>query len=585
MFKTIRWRVAIPSFLLLLVAMPALGVYLLHSAQNNQIESIRTGLVNQTTALRALLAEDWQALAEAGGFEGWAVRWGESLETRVTIVDTGGVVLGESLQEPSLSDNHLSRAEFQAASAEGLGSTLGYSPAFDSQALYIAMPVLQDGQTVAFLRLAHSLEQVEAGYARLRLTLFWVTGVLAVLAGLFTAWIASRATRSLRHLRRAAEALTAGDLEARADVAARHEVGDLARAFDRMADRLQEQIESLRAERSKLAVILGQMHDGVVIADPEGKVVLLNKSAEQLFEIGEGEAVGRSLAQALRYYQMVDLWRQCRDTGHEQVVALELPNQRFWQAVASPLEGGLADHTLLLLQDLTRTRRLETVRRDFISNISHELRTPLASLKALAETLRSGALEDPTTAELFLERIETEVDALILMVNELLELARIESGRVPLNLSSVSPGDVLQGAVDRLRLQAEQAGLSVQLDCPDDLPPILADAPRLEQVLVNLIHNAIKFTALGGTVWISAHLADDGMVCFAVRDNGVGIPSEDLSRVFERFYKADRARSGGGTGLGLAIARHLVEAHGGRLWAESVQGQGSTFYLTIPLSN
>jgi two-component system phosphate regulon sensor histidine kinase PhoR len=171
------------------------------------------------------------------------------------------------------------------------------------------------------------------------------------------------------------------------------------------------------------------------------------------------------------------------------------------------------------------------------------------------------------------------------MVNELLELDRIESGRVPLNLSSVSPGDILQGAVDRLRLQAEQAGLTMQLECPDDLPPILADAPRLEQVLVNLIHNAIKFTASGGNVWISAHLVDDGTVCFAVRDDGVGIPSEDLPRVFERFYKADRARSGGGTGLGLAIARHLVEAHGGRLWAESVQGQGSTFYLTIPLSN
>jgi two-component system phosphate regulon sensor histidine kinase PhoR len=281
---------------------------------------------------------------------------------------------------------------------------------------------------------------------------------------------------------------------------------------------------------------------------------------------------------------LVELARECRQTGLESQASIDLPQQgRFIQGIAIPLGEAMPDHILLLFQDLTRVRRLESVRRDFISNISHELRTPLASLKALAETLQSGALEDPPAAQRFLSRMETEVDALSHMVTELLELTRIESGQVPLKLSSISPCQLLENASERLRLQAERAGLSVHIDCSQVLPEVTADPPRLEQVLVNLIHNAVKYTPPGGEIILTAYNQVD-IIIFSVKDTGVGIPSDDLPRVFERFYKADRARSGGGTGLGLAIARHLVEAHGGRIWAESVEGQGSTFFFTIPIS-
>jgi two-component system phosphate regulon sensor histidine kinase PhoR len=224
---------------------------------------------------------------------------------------------------------------------------------------------------------------------------------------------------------------------------------------------------------------------------------------------------------------------------------------------------------------------LETVRRDFISNISHELRTPLASLKALTETLRDGALEDSKAAARFLGRIETEVDALTQMATELLELSRIESGQVPLELKAVPAAALLLSAVERMRAQAERAGITILIDNAEDMTVLRADPTRLEQVLVNLIHNAIKFTRPGGEVILATENEAD-FVRFSVRDSGAGIPAEDLERIFERFYKADRARSGGGTGLGLSISRHLVEAHGGRIWAESTEGQGSTFYFTIP---
>ncbi len=228
-------------------------------------------------------------------------------------------------------------------------------------------------------------------------------------------------------------------------------------------------------------------------------------------------------------------------------------------------------------------RRLEMIRRDFVSNVSHELRTPLASLKALTETLQEGALEDPPAARRFLLRMENEIDNLTQMVQELLELSRIESGKVPLKRVSIEPLELASQAVDRMLVQSERAGVQLRLECPAGLPNVSADPTRMEQVIVNLIHNAIKFTPPGGEIVISAYL-NTKVVVFSVQDTGAGIDPELLPRIFERFYKADRSRSSGGTGLGLSIARHMVEAHGGRIWADSKIGQGSTFYFSLPLA-
>ena len=284
----------------------------------------------------------------------------------------------------------------------------------------------------------------------------------------------------------------------------------------------------------------------------------------------------------VRHHQLVEAWRRCQLTNELQSESVEVPARRqFLQLVVIP--DTHAGGSLLLVQDLTRVRRLETVRRDFISNISHELRTPLASLKALTETLQNGALSDPEVGPRFLSRMVTEVDALTQMTQELLDLSRIELGQVGLNLAPISPKNLLVSAGDRMKLQSERAGLTLCIECPDDLPNIRADQARLEQVLVNLIHNAVKFTRPGGQVILLAESANGG-VRFGVKDTGIGIPLDDVSRIFERFYRVDRSRSGSGTGLGLSIARHIVEAHGGKIWVDSIEGQGSTFFFTIPQS-
>jgi two-component system phosphate regulon sensor histidine kinase PhoR len=345
------------------------------------------------------------------------------------------------------------------------------------------------------------------------------------------------------------------------------------------------QLSTLDSDNARLSTVLEQLTDGVIIVDSNGLIQFANPAAQKLFETSN--AIGHSVTEIVRNHQLVDAWRRCQQTNEMQSESIELPARRlFLQIIAIP--DTHASGSLLLVQDLTRVRRLETVRRDFISNVSHELRTPLASLKALTETLQDGALSDPEAGPRFLGRISTEVDALTQMAQELLDLSRIESGQVELILAPLTPQSLIHSAADRMRMQAERAGLKLSIKCEDDLPNIRADKSRLEQVLVNLIHNAVKFTKPGGEISIETSTAPfgestTGGVRFAVRDSGVGIPAESLSRIFERFYRVDKSRTGSGTGLGLSISKHIIEAHSGKIWTESDEGHGSVFYFVIPL--
>ncbi|MFW6082985.1 MAG: sensor histidine kinase, partial [Chloroflexota bacterium] len=377
---------------------------------------------------------------------------------------------------------------------------------------------------------------------------------------------------------------------------------ELTRSFNHLAVHLRETIDSLTEQQNQLSAVLDNMADGALITNHEGQVELINPAAAALLGTDEEMALGRSFAQIARDHRIIGLWQDCREELVERVEPMEMGRQgAFFQVIVTPLRES-ERACLVILQDLTRVRRLETVRRDFISNISHELRTPMAALKALVDTLRDGALDDPPAARRFLDRMDVEVDALTQMVQELLQLSRIESGAAPIRLEPVAVSDVVVAPVERLRPQAERAGLRLTVGVPFDLPTILADKGRVQQVVTNLVHNAIKFTLPGGEIEVSARrlvVSDDDTtargiglkpgelpvgpwILVQVKDTGVGIPAEDLPRIFERFYKADRARSGGGTGLGLAIAKHIVQAHDGHIWAHSVEGEGSTFFFVLP---
>ena len=377
----------------------------------------------------------------------------------------------------------------------------------------------------------------------------------------------------------------------------------MSRLVHEMAERLREQVATLTEEQGRLAAVLDHMADGVVITDAQGRVQLINPAAARLMGLDAAMAMGRSFVQVVRDHRLVELWRLCRGTGQDQIGEMDRDGL-YLRAVVSPHHVTGAKGSLVVLQDLSQMRRLEAVRRDFVGNISHELRTPLASLKALVDTLRDGALEDPPAARHFLDGMETEIDAMTQMVQELLELARIESGKAPLRLAATRVEDIVSGPVQRLRPQAERAGLTMDVMFAGEpagaseaagqpLPRVLVDADRARQVVSNLVHNAIKFTPAGGKIVIRAGVGEappDAVgaggreVIITVADTGVGIPAEDLPRIFERFYKADRARSSGGTGLGLSIAKHIVQAHHGRIWVKSEEGRGSTFSFSLQIA-
>lgn len=362
------------------------------------------------------------------------------------------------------------------------------------------------------------------------------------------------------------------------------EIGEMARAFNVMAGQLSSRIENLAEERQQLDTVLTYMADGVLIVDAEGFVQLNNPAAFRILHSRQA-MIGRSLAEVVRHHQLIALWQRCQRTGREQVEAVEIGRDLFLQAVITPFPH--REGFLMILQDLTQVHRLQTVRRDFVSNVSHELRTPLASLRAVVETLRDGAVANPMVADRFLERAEVEVETLTQMVEELLELSRIESGQVPLKLEKTAVSHLVLIPMDRVRSMAQKKEVELILDLPARLAPVLADPGRMQQVMTNLLHNAVKFTPSGGKVTVGAEQnRQRQQVTIFVQDTGHGIPEEDLPRIFERFYKSDRARTRGegGTGLGLAIARHLVQAHKGQIWAKSREGKGSTFYFSLPIS-
>lgn len=400
---------------------------------------------------------------------------------------------------------------------------------------------------------------------------YW--GLLIVLI-ILAAWYAWRYHRLLREVDKFAGA--ARQQQATTEIP---ELENLSSAITSLITIFNSRHASLESEQARLATVLEQITDGVLIADSQGIIQFANPAAGRLFQTSD--PIRRSIVEVVRHHQLIEAWRRCQQTRQLQSESVEVPTRhQFLQLIVIPDRHSTG--SLLLVQDLTRIRRLETVRRDFISNLSHELRTPLASLKALTETLQDGALDDPPAARRFIDQIQIEVDALTQMVTELLELSRIESGRLSLDLKPVTVCDLLDSASKRMQLQAERAGLSLRVACGDDLPQVKIDFQRLEQVLVNLIHNAVKFTRAGGEIVVLAE-AVNGFVQFAVRDNGPGIPADEVPRIFERFYRVDKSRTGSGTGLGLSIAKHIVEAHGGKIWVESVEGQGSTFYFSIPV--
>ena len=333
-------------------------------------------------------------------------------------------------------------------------------------------------------------------------------------------------------------------------------------------------------ERSSLATVLTNLTDGVVMTDSEEKILLANPAAERFFNFKETSVAGLPLIEAVHDYEIDEVVKKCLNTTHEQTVQLE-SNGRFIRVIAVPIAPGRTSSTLVLFQDLTELRNLQTMRRELIGNISHDLRTPIAGIKAMVETLRDTALDDKQAALDFLTRINNEVDRLTQMVAELTELSHIETGKAELRRVPTNINLLIEEVAAQMNPLAESKPVTITTDLNANLPVIKVDRNRIRQTLTNLVHNAIKFNNPGGKVIISTNYNTESVIV-NVSDTGMGISKEDMPHIFERFYKADKARSQGGSGLGLAIAKHTIQAHGGNISVKSEEGKGLVSASTFP---
>jgi two-component system phosphate regulon sensor histidine kinase PhoR len=584
LFRSIQWRITSWFVLLVIVSMAILGAYLASSVRNSQLNNLQTQLENEAKITAEASLPSFTGQQGENKLDVLAKKLGIQTSTRITIIALDGTVLGDSYEDPATMENHASRPEVKDALALGLGESTRYSTTLDEKMMYVAIPIKGQGDEVlGIARVALPLTEVETSVNRIVLSII-VAMVIAAILVILAAWlIAKMTTQPIRELTKASREMALGKFGQKISVGTKDESGQLAHAFNEMSIRLKEMLTTIAEDKARLTSILDNMADGVMLTDAEKHITLTNKAAQKLLRISDKDAMGKPLIEAVREYELSDLLSLCLETGKEQITQFETgTSNRFLRVIGIPITNYNLEGILLLLQDLTELRSLQTMRREMVGNISHEFRTPLSGIKAMVETLQGSTIDDKEVAKDFLSRIDAEVDRMTQLVAELTELSRIETGKVELKLEPVNLNSLVEEVIARLKPQAERQNLTLDMALREDLPFAQVDKERIRQVMVNLIHNAIKFNRPGGSIRIRTLHSEDS-ISVEVSDNGTGIAKDDLPHVFERFYKADKSRVGQGSGMGLAIAKHIVEAHGGEISVQSEEGKGSTFRFILPL--
>ena len=572
-------RLALTYSALALLVMAVLGWSLAETVHDFYLAQVRAELLEETAVVGDVVTPLLSEEADRSRLGSAVDRLGEALRARVTIVTMDGVVLADSDGEAAAMENHRGRPEIQDAIRAGAGSSIRPSTTLHQSFVFVARALAAEGVVV---RLGIPLDVVDGivrDTQRQVAVAALIAAVLMSAAGLF---VAQRIGEPLEALRTQATSVAMGRLDVSVDPAPTRELGDLGRAFNAMTGRLRSTLAELERVRVRLEATLANLSDGVVITDERGYIVLANVAAREMVA-ADGADVGEPIIQFARDHELADMVHQVLATPRTTAERTVQHGRsgRTLEAAARSLDMAGERIGVVVLRDVTELRRLERMRREFVANVSHELRTPLASIRAMVETLEAGALDDPSVSSDFLARIISEVDRLALLVDDLLDLARLESGRTELSPESLDPASIVHHSARRLAPQIERSGLTVIVEVAPETPNVVADRARIEQVLLNLIDNAVKFTPAGGSVTVRAG-PDADFVRFEVRDTGVGLAPEVMPRLFERFYKADRSRRSEGTGLGLAIAKHIVQAHGGSIWAEPNPGGGSAFIFRLP---
>ncbi|MFO0701220.1 MAG: ATP-binding protein [Nitrospira sp.] len=600
---SIRWKVAIGTLVAVACGLLIAGWITVRSLEQRSLTQF-----SETLEAKAKLVEySFQTLVQSSmptitpsRLQDTARDLGSRSAARITVIASDGTVLADSAVRdadiPTL-ENHTSRPEVVQAFATGQGQDVRPSHTTGERTMYHARLLKVPHATAPWVvRVALPLAHVDRASDEFKHQLFLAMGMAFLLAVTLSIWLAHSITKPLSEIASAAHAMSTGNQTTRIKTTAQDEVGLLASTLNQMADQLHTKIEELSEDRAQLLAVLTSMVEGVMVLDARGHVLQINPALERMFGISRVEARGRPCAELFRHQQLNNLVTTILHarTPREDEIVLPLTG-RHLHIEASPAGGERENEACIVLvfHDVTDLRRLEKIRKDFVANVSHELRTPLTSIKGYVEALLDGGKDDPSVAGRFLDIILKQSDRLNLIIEDLLELSKIESGQISLKEEPLDLRALVDRTLSTITPIADRKGHRLVTTLDPSLPLIAGDDDRLVQVLTNLLDNAIKYTPEGGTITVGATSAPsantDGpsskAIDLIVADTGIGIPDKDRPRIFERFYRVDKARSRdlGGTGLGLAIVKHLVEGHGGQVWVEANHPQGSRFVVRLPI--
>jgi two-component system, OmpR family, phosphate regulon sensor histidine kinase PhoR len=576
MFRKLLLR----SLLVILVAVVALDILLTRYTAYHETRNAE----RQLQAQARILADEVAGLP-AAGLAIWTKEANRRTQSRVTLIAHGGTVLTDSEHDAGTMENHAGRPEVREALQGRPGSSVRHSATLDHDLLYLALPVTFQGREGYVLRLAVPLEQVDEAIAEVRWRIFQVS-LIAALLSLGVAYVTSRSlSRRIRRLQLFADGLVNARFSETLPPAPEDELGSLARSLNGMSNQLRDMLERLKLEASRREAILAGMVEGVLAVDHELNVTFCNQAFARAVGVRYPASERLPVLELVRDPAFLNLLTRTVVTAEPQRQRMQLSaaEGHSFEVQAAPLEFRSGRGAIAILHDVTDLERLERVRRDFVANVSHELRTPLAAIQGYAETLLDGALEDAEHNRRFLETIKSQAVRLNNIASDLLALSELESIDPGPSPERISLRQAVGAAMRSIESEARLRNIRIHSGgLPDEYA--VGQRLRLEQALVNLLDNAVKFNRPGGEVWIEVGSTGEGKVRISVRDNGIGIPSDDLPRIFERFYRVDKARSRevGGTGLGLSIVKHAIEAMGGSVSVESELGKGSHFTIVLP---
>lgn len=565
--------------------MVAIAWYGIQSQHDLYLNETALGLEARANLVERQIA-DVLASGDTTGIDRFCKELGKASRTRITVILPSGKVIADSEEEPSVMDNHGKRPEIVEARKDGISVSRRYSKTLNRNMMYVAIKADRNGRELAVVRTSIPLTVIEEALGGIRMKMILSGLAIALLAAVVSLLVSRRISLPLERLRMGAEKFAAGNLRSRLQVSQIEEIGGLAGAMNSMAAQLHQRIQTIAEQRREKDAILTSMSEGVIAVDTDDRVISINDAAADFFNIDQKRVQGRFLHEVVRnvaLQQMASAILEANVAAETEIVLESESGRRIFQASGSILRDadGVGIGAVIVLNDITKIRELENLRRDFVANASHELRTPITSIKGYIETLLDGAKDEPENRERFLNIIAKHALRLDSIVADLLDLSRIEQGP-EISFEECKIREVIDSAVDSSEIVIGKNRAKIEISCAQELTASI-NRPLMELAVVNLLENAVKYSDPETTIDITADRSASE-ISISVRDRGKGIAPEHRERIFERFYRVDKARSRehGGTGLGLAIVKHIVLTHKGRIEVESELGKGSTFTILIP---